>query len=853
MRKWCIPILAIVLMLSLVATAQAAPVTRAKDIVSPTAKIPTRGAPEIPVRPYPSYTYYSELFPILKSIDARSNRVSMKQIGLSANGNPMWLVTVTAKWPSKTVKARNMRFRSLIATDPARAMRMLTTTSGIRAPVYINASIHGSETTGVDASLAILRKLAFSNDATTRKILKNCVVFINPCQNPDGRITDTRPNGNGFDLNRDFITLTQPETVATVRQIKAYHPVAFLDLHGYMNPMLIEPCTIPHNPSLEYDLFIKWAEPLAEKMKSTLEQNTGLTAQIPYQYGTAKDKLDQVNEGWDDYGPYYTGMIAQQMGSLGYTLETPYKTQDGVDAHYWTCWGMMRYVTDNRLAILRDQARIFRRGDMDIPDSATGRPWEGNMTQMLRPIPWGDPAFPYSNVVGDVDFPYAYVVPVDPELQKDPLQAYRFINHARRYGVEVYVAMAPFSFAPYVTAGQSPTKAQVEVRYPKGTFVIRTQQPLRSVANNMLWDGEDVKAMYGVSSMYDISAWSLPEVWGFDAVAAEQPFTARLARVKTTVGKAGTVTGDGPVFWFAGDSNQAVKVVNEMLQRLYNVGMVHADLGAPYSAVPLGAFVVDTTDTPGAVSYLKRTAATYGIDYKAADGITLDQVARLSKPSISVAVDPQTVWVLKSVLGFANVSVNAGSLSGSTTAYMSSNSGTTSTTMRTSLADVQTWLNGASADRQRVYIGTTGGAAQAWASGLLPGVTVGNDADRADNGIVMAEYGTDSIYTAGYPERDYAFCYPPYWFSEETDTVSTDITYGAGITGPFHSGFWNNTDDDAVGQGAMVTGTYDGAAATDYNRVVLMGFHPTYRAMEENTYLLVARAIFLSNATFPEE
>jgi len=184
---------------------------------------------------------------------------------------------------------------------------------------------------------------------------------------------------------------------------------------------------------------------------------------------------------------------------------------------------------------------------------------------------------------------------------------------------------------------------------------------------------------------------------------------------------------------------------------------------------------------------------------------------------------------------------------------MSSNSGTTSTTTRTSLADVQTWLNGASADRQRVYIGTTGGAAQAWASGLLPGVTVGNDADRADNGIVMAEYGTDSIYTAGYPERDYAFCYPPYWFSEETDTVSTDITYGAGITGPFHSGFWNNTDDDAVGQGAMVTGTYDGAAATDYNRVVLMGFHPTYRAMEENTYLLVARAIFLSNATFPEE
>ncbi len=842
MRKWLIPALALVLLFSLVATAQAAPVTRAKDTVSPTSPVPKAGAPEIPVRPYASYVYYSELLPILQAIDKKSARVSMKQIGVSANGNPMWLVTVTAKWPSKAVRTRNMTFRRLIATDPAKAKKMLTAKSGIRAPVFINASIHGGETTGVDASLALLRKLAFSNDAQTRKILRNCVVFINPCQNPDGRITDVRANGNGFDLNRDFITLTQPETIATVKQIKAYHPLTFLDLHGYVNPMLIEPCTIPHNPSLEYDLFIKWAEPLAEQMKTTLENKTGMTAQIPYQYGTAKDRLGEINEGWDDYGPYYTGMIAQQMGALGYTLETAYKTQDGVDAHYWTSWSMLNYVVKNRLAIMKDQAEVFRRGDKNVPDAVTGRPWAGNMTEMLRPVPWGDPTFPYSNVVGDVDFPYAYIVPVDPAIQKDPLQAYKFVNHARLYGIEVHKATAAFS------AGMT--------NHPAGTFVLRTQQPLRSLVNNLLWDGEDVSATYGVGSMYDVSAWSLPESWGFDADAVENPFTARLARVTQNVSKAGVVRGDGPVFWFAGDSNQAVKVVNEMLQRLYSVGMICEPLPAPYVYAvdaPAGAFVVDTTDTPGALAYLKRVATSYGIDFTTAADLTLDMVARLNKPTVSVAVDSQTVWVLKNVLGFVNVSVNAGALSNSTTAYMASQAQTSTTTTRTGLADVQTWLNGATDAQQRVYIGVTGGSAQAWATGLLPGVTVANDPDRNDNGLVMALYDAESIYTTGYPANDYAFCYPPYWFTEASDAISTDIVYQAGITGPFHSGFWNNTDAAAVGAGAMVSGTYDGGAATDYNRVVLMGFHPTYRAYEENTYLLAARAIFLSNATFPTE
>ena len=53
-------------------------------------------------------------------------------------------------------------------------------------------------------------------------------------------------------------------------QITPQHPMIVLDLHGFVNPMLIEPCTPPHNPNYEYDLYIKWALAQAEAMEAEL-------------------------------------------------------------------------------------------------------------------------------------------------------------------------------------------------------------------------------------------------------------------------------------------------------------------------------------------------------------------------------------------------------------------------------------------------------------------------------------------------------------------------------------------------------------------------------------------------------
>ena len=166
--------------------------------------------------------------------------------------------------------------------DPAKAQAMIDKFGDFKVPVFINGSIHGNEYTGVDAAIRLIETLAYDDSEEVQDILENVILLVNVVQNPDGRVMGTRTNANGFDINRDFITQSQPETRATVKVFTEWNPMVVLDLHGFVNPMLIEPCTPPHNPNYEYDLYIKWALAEAEAMEAELLAQTGFPAQIPY-------------------------------------------------------------------------------------------------------------------------------------------------------------------------------------------------------------------------------------------------------------------------------------------------------------------------------------------------------------------------------------------------------------------------------------------------------------------------------------------------------------------------------------------------------------------------------------------
>ena len=50
---------------------------------------------------------------------------------------------------------------------------------------------------------------------------------------------------------------TQAETRNLAAMINDWNPVVFAELHGFMTQFLVEPCTPPHEPNMEYDLLVK--------------------------------------------------------------------------------------------------------------------------------------------------------------------------------------------------------------------------------------------------------------------------------------------------------------------------------------------------------------------------------------------------------------------------------------------------------------------------------------------------------------------------------------------------------------------------------------------------------------------
>ena len=139
-------------------------------------------------------------------------------------------------------------------------------------PLYVQGGIHGNEFEGVDANIRTIERLAttpYGTDPEVDAILDGAVVIFNVIQNPDGRVAGARPNGNGFDLNRDF-TQSQSETKASVRILHEWLPPETLDLHGYVTPTLIEATTKPHNPGIDYDLWLKWNQPRIDVNEAAL-------------------------------------------------------------------------------------------------------------------------------------------------------------------------------------------------------------------------------------------------------------------------------------------------------------------------------------------------------------------------------------------------------------------------------------------------------------------------------------------------------------------------------------------------------------------------------------------------------
>nr|WP_315019963.1 M14 family zinc carboxypeptidase [uncultured Aminipila sp.] len=738
---------------------------------------------------------YSEIGSKLKEIKDKNSKIMDYQIiGQTNQGRDLYLVTLTDGDGMQNLQ-KHKDFMENAVKNPQAAMDYIKKNTDYKVPVFFNASIHGNETPGVDGVIKLIEKLTTDKSAEVQGILKNCVVLINVVQNPDGRASGVRENAAGVDMNRDYITQSQPETQAIVKNVAtAWYPTTMLDLHGFMTTdnILLEPCTIPHNPNYEYDLLAKSLLPHAKYMAAAMKEATGWDVDIP---------AEIWDDGWDDYPPIFTPQYFMYFGTISHTLEIKYADQDSINADFAACYASLQYAAKNKATLMTNQFEIFNRGVQGI------------------------------EVENDVDFPYAYIIPSNKEQQKDIYEAYEMVQHLLDNGIIVQQASAAF------TAGG--------VKYPAGTFIVPMHQGLRGLANTMLWQGEDVTKL--ASQMYDISAYSFPLLNGFDAPAVQSEFNSETKNVTEVLAPVGSFNeGAGVNYIMPVENDAAYLVANTLVKEGFKVYR-SKDMVSKY---PSGTFVIPAQS--GVAEKLKDLASKNMVNIVGI-GETKATFQPLMLKKIAIVEEDGGTFSAMRELGFnvTEISYNAINhgydldkngfqalvLSGSQGLWKDSYDAS-GTTWSLDSRGIENLVKFA---KNHDYIGA--GYAGAMLNQEIDKLDVvmdfigEDDSQTAENGICTFDAKKSDPITYNYGKNEIIFAFKPMWVAAINNSqVVVSGSYGKGED-MYKAGFWAEPQQIAGAYAIVHDDT------PDYD-AVLFGIVPTFRYYNHATNGMMANAIY---------
>jgi predicted deacylase len=747
-------------------------------------------------------TPYHAIAPALNELQDRSDRVSVEVVGQTGLGRDMYQVTLTA--PESSREARQQEaWRELIEEDPARAARDKRLERDYKAPVWINNNIHGNEWEGTDAALRLIEYLATTNDRDTRRLLEDTRIYFNVTANPDGRAAGTRANANGFDMNRDFVTNSQPEVVAMRDMIIDTQPVVMLDEHGYVDGTLIEPTGPPHGQNYDFDLYIKHGYAAGLAMEAGVK---GLG--YPEAQETIIPFRDWPPGDWDGWPPIFTAQYAMYHGAVSYTIEIPLQVNNAAydqlpveelrrrsaintDVSESTMKTTLDYVQDNRVALVDNQIEIFRRG-------AAG--------EKQRFIPDGFvPGFgPEDRFT--TEFPRAYVIPAG-STQRSGVAAARLVDLLVAHDIEVEQATRGFQLG-----GRS---------YPAGSYVVDLHQAKRGLANALLETGKDLSQ--DAPQMYDISGWSHRLLWGasVDIVktgAVNVPGNPVVAASPT----GGVDAAPGRDLAISVRDGRDASAVNDLLGR-----------GIELRRRADGTVVVPASARAAAIQVADRYGVRFGLAPAGEPGSVLNRV------TIAAAVSADELFTLRE-MGFdvrpvSTATLNAGfDLSRVDVLFVSSGLryDQLNAAARTEVGEL--FARGGVVTR-----GATGSRFNADA-GLLDVTAVPGRGDA--NGIVTVDNAGAQVLAGSLPNT---FVYSPQWFTELGAGVTVEQRYGPG--NPMIAGHWlpdeegNGGPDQASGQAVAVSGADETGA-----RVLLFGSEPMFRNHPKGMFAQVANAVFWS-------
>ncbi len=609
---------------------------------------------------------YGQMVEYWQKLDRESDRMKMVQIGMTAEGRPMWMAIITSpENHRKLARYQEISRRLALAEDLTDAQARALAGEG-KSVVWIDGGLHASEVLGAQQLIQTVYELVSRTDPETLRFLRDDIILCVPA-NPDGqelvsnwymrdpdtlkRTTSRLPRlyqkYAGHDNNRDSYMASQPETQAMDSILfRAWYPQIMYNHHQtgplgtvIFAPPFRDPFNYNFDPLVPMELDLVGA---AMQSRFVAEGKPGATMRGGSNYSTwwngglrttvyFHNMIGLLTEAIGNPTPMEIPLVAEKLLPRG-DLPMPIQPQK------WHFAQSIAYELTANRAVLDVASRyretllynIFQMGRNSIrrgsTDSWTITPKKIAALQAALPQDTTRPGLSeasggaarpqttspaemaaYVSVMRnpqDRD-PRGYIIPAN---QPDFLTATKFVNALIKTGIAVQRAIAPFS-----VGGKD---------YPAGSFVVRTAQAFRPHVLDMFEPQDhpnDIPYPGGPPTPpYDNAGWTLAYQMGVEFTRVLDPFSGPFVPI---VGFAKVpeqrVASAIAGYALSHSVNDAFAAVNRLLARGEDVFTLTAPLSINGRSYDVGTFYIPAKPTTAAI--ITQLAAEKGLDFDSFD------------------------------------------------------------------------------------------------------------------------------------------------------------------------------------------------------------------------------------------
>jgi len=438
------------------------------------------------------FSRHADVVNYFKSVAASSDWVTYQEYGKTNERRPLTYAVVST--PENLANLEEIRQNNL-----KNAGLIEGSATPDKTIVWLSYNVHGNEASSTEAAMETVYKLITEK----KDLLQNVVVIMDPCVNPDGRDRYAnwynqaktepysidraaaehnepwpggRPNHYLFDLNRDWAWATQIETRQRLKIYNQWMPQIHVDFHeqGINEPYYFAPAAEPFHEVIT-DFQRDFQTEIGKNNAKYFDKNGWLFF--------TRERFDLLYPSYGDTYPLY-------MGAIGMTYEQGGNGSAG-------------------LGIKTDEGYVLTLVDRVAHHVTTGLATVETASKNVEKL-----NSEFKKFFGPKDLEYkSYVLKGSPDRLAALAQL--LDRHEIKYGYANKGSVRGFSYG-------ANEKGKMDY---ESALVVSTNQPKSTMVKVLF----EPNAKLSTPVTYDITAWSLPQAYGLDAVASNSLIEANAA------------------------------------------------------------------------------------------------------------------------------------------------------------------------------------------------------------------------------------------------------------------------------------------------------------------------------------